>query len=126
MAWLHMQLEIDRGLQYCAPCAQWGFNDYCGACGKRYRGRDATWRTCPNRSCRAEVTTDWCVVCGTRVSSDRLREFERGTVDVAAEEAHAANLLDRFRAMRPDLSPARSGSIGAALESYFGPRPPSE
>ena len=117
VAWLGMQAEIDAGLQYCEPCDEWGWHTFCGYCGRRYLGHDREWRRCPNRECRASVSTDWCPMCGTQVSSEKLRQFERGEIDLEAESQRAMAELEKLYQARPDLAPESYAQGQASLES---------
>jgi len=116
-AWVAMQGKIDEGLQWCARCQHWGFRDFCGHCGIRFDG--LTWRSCPNPKCRARVATDWCVLCGARVSSDALRAWERGEYDFTTSAANAERWLQKIYARRPDFAPdappPAPTSLGAAV-----------
>lgn len=115
-----MQRQLDDGLQWCAPCDRFGHHTYCGNCGKRYVGGELTWRKCPNRDCGATVTTDWCPLCGKQVASDRLRSFEQGTVDLAAErERLNQSMAAEGLAATPD-APQQPPTLASAMLETFG------
>jgi hypothetical protein len=70
------------------------------------------------------VTTDYCPTCGYRVVTDLIRALEEGTADVAAEEAKAAAVMQRFYAKRPEFGPgirAPGAAITAAVQAVWGP-----
>jgi hypothetical protein len=99
-----MQDAIDDGIRWCEHCDVFGRHDFCGGCGRRYFGGDLIWRECPNRDCKAKVTTDWCPVCGELVVDDFFRRLERGEVDVEEEGQVAGGVLRQMIARRPDIA----------------------
>lgn len=119
-----LQSEIDDGIHYCKGCERFGFDRFCGHCGNRYVGADRSWRTC--EKCRAEVATDWCSLCGYPVADETLKRFERGDIDIHAEEAMASDALQRFYAdtgkePAPEVpARARTGTLAAAALEVFG------
>jgi hypothetical protein len=101
-----MQDLIDQGILWCARCEEPGKKDFefCGGCGKRYY--DAEPRDCPNADCKAKrVTTTFCPLCGTQVVTDYLLRWERGEVDLEAESAHAATIVDAIIKRHPSIGP---------------------
>lgn len=116
-----LQTEIDDGVRYCRACDRFGFDRFCGHCGSRYVGADRTWRTC--EKCHAEVATDWCSRCGYPVADETLKRFERGDIDVRAEEAMANDALRRFYATQEAAAPPErvgADALAAAALEVFG------
>jgi hypothetical protein len=120
-AWLAMQTRIDEGLKYCEACDIFGWHTFCGSCSRRFIGADKHWRKCPE--CHHFVPSDFCPLCGASVADDFLRAMEAGTVDMEAESAHAARVMDQFYGARPELAPAShqpKDTLGRAMMEVFG------
>ena len=122
-----MQAQIDRGLRCCPSCESFGWQNFCGDCGTRYFGHERDWFRCP--ACKREVSTDWCSACGEPIANDFTRKAASGEIDIAAEEAAAAVIMERFYATYPEIAPeppvqpaASMSRIGRAVLEVFGER----
>lgn len=71
--------------------------------------------------------TDYCPHCGSQVSSDYLRRWEAGEVDLEAECNQAADTMEQFYRARPEMAPLAwqeahrtPRSFGDAVMKVFG------
>lgn len=113
--WVIMQSHIDKGLQYCDLCDDFGANTFCGKCGKRYVGRELTWRTCNN--CKSEVSTDYCSMCSFHVAPQLLKDWEDGKVDIKKELEVAQGIMDKIN---KSLENSNVTNLADALNEGFG------
>ncbi len=98
-----MQGQIDRGLQLCAACGKFGVHAFCGHCGRRYHGHELERRRCPD--CKVDVVgLEFCPHCGEQLTSEFLRRWERGEVDLPTEGRRAKAVLDRMIKSTPSLA----------------------
>lgn len=102
IAWVEMQLELDKGLKYCEPCEKFGWHTFCGSCGMRFDGRQFRWRECSK--CHVIVATDYCALCGHLVASEWLKRMERGEIDWRAEGEKAAEVLESVIHRNPQIA----------------------
>lgn len=118
-----MQIRLDDGLQRCT-CGAYGTHPFCGQCGRRHGPDGVTWRECPNKGCKAQVTTDWCVLCGTEVAPQFLKDMEAGKVDWEEESRIAEALVQKFYQTRPNIRSApqdfEPGNLEALNHAFGG------
>ena len=124
---LQMHEQIDDGLQYCEDCDRFGFEKFCGQCGRRFVGHEYTWRNCPNEECRARVTTEYCPYCGTHVVTDFIRDVEAGTFDWEGLGAVATSKLRAAVGRNPEFGKMIAGKhytespdVMKAIEATWG------
>lgn len=113
--WVIMQMHIDKGLQYCDLCDDFGAHTFCGKCGKRYKGRDLTWRVCAK--CKNEVSTDYCSHCANHVAPQALKDLEDGKVDFKEEIRRAEEKMKEMDELFKNKGPS---SLANALNKGFG------
>jgi len=123
-----MQTQIDDGLQWCESCREFGKHRFCGSCGQRFVGRDLSWRECPQ--CHAEVTSDYCPVCGEELMTplERALEGEDAIATWQSISQQSSALMKRFLAARPDVAAElgaagnRQASVASAIAETFPQR----